>query len=99
MEQHTVKSVYLLSDSLENGKSTIAAEASLKIISDLAEMIVKGDFENAISIKRLLDDETISMEVTDYPNYTLGRVHAVIEFMNFITLFKEKKLNKNSGAE
>jgi hypothetical protein len=90
MEQQTVKSVYLLSDSLNNNESTKAAEVSLTIISDLAEMIVKGNLESATSIKRLLDDETISLEVTDYPNYTLGRVHAMIELMNFIELLNKK---------
>jgi hypothetical protein len=90
MEQQTVKSVYLLSDSLNNNESTKAAEVSLTIISDLAEMIVKDNLESAISIKRLLDDETISLEVTDYPNYTLGRVHAMIELMNFIEVFNKK---------
>jgi hypothetical protein len=92
MERRTIKATYYLSDSIKSGEAIKAAEASTKIISDLAEVIIKGDLEITASIKKLLDVETMSLEVTNYPNYILGRVHAIVELMNFLELF-----NKNNN--
>jgi hypothetical protein len=74
----TIQSVYKLSDMLDNNEAENASSESIKVIYDLAEMLVNSDFNKAEEIKRLLDDETISLQVNNYNDYTLGRTHAVI---------------------